>query len=61
MKKRRFRFYQSPSMKGNLIPVAAVIDGLESGRMLYEVSDDARNSKETLRELRARVKNGMQD
>lgn len=49
-------------MKGNLtILVAAVIDDSESGRMLYEVSDDARNSKETLRELRARLKNGMQD
>jgi len=49
-------------MKGNLtILVAAVIDDSESGRMFFEISDDARNSKETHRELRARLKNGMQN
>lgn len=48
-------------MKGNLTILVAVIDDSEFGRMLFEVSDDARNSKETHRELRARLKNGMQD
>lgn len=61
MKKRRFCFYQSPSMKDNLTTVAAVIDDSESGRMLFVISDNVRNNKEVHRELRARLKNGMQD
>lgn len=62
MKKRRFHFYQSPSMRGNLtILVAAVIDDSESSRMFYDIFDDVRNNTGIHRELRARLKNGMQD
>lgn len=49
-------------MRGNLtILVAAVIDDSESGRMFYDIFDDVRNNTGIHRELRARLKNGMQD